>query len=129
VKGVIVNLILSSTFEKVNLDESPCIIPLCGHLLSFESMDRRMSMLDYYAINDEGSIVGLRKSVKPFSTSRMKNCPTCCGPLRNVNRYSCIVRRVLLDEATKKFIVWANTRFIPFVERMQTIEAELRENC
>ena len=125
---MIVDFILSSTFEEVNLDESPCIIPSCGHLLTLESMDGHMSMSDYYAINDEGSIVGLRKSVEPFSTSGMKNCPTCRGPLRNVNRYSRIVRRALLDEATKKFIVWANTRFIPLVKRMQTIEAELRKD-
>jgi len=35
----------------------------------------------------------------------MKSCPTCRGPLRNLNRYSRIVRRALIDEATKKFIV------------------------
>jgi len=33
----------------------------------------------------------------------------------------------LIDEATKKFIVWANMEFIPLVTRMQAIEAELRE--
>ena len=128
VKERIVDFILSSTFEEVNLDESPCIIPSCGHLLTLESMDGHMSMSDYYDINDEGLIVGLRNSVEPFSTSGMKSCPTCRGPLRNVNRYGRIVRRALLDEATKKFIVWANTRFIPLVSRMQTIEAELRED-
>ncbi|KAG9247660.1 hypothetical protein BJ878DRAFT_580600 [Calycina marina] len=34
----------------------------------------------------------------------MKSCPTCRGPLRNLNRYSRIVRRALIDEATNKFI-------------------------
>jgi hypothetical protein len=124
---MVVDFILSSTFEEVNLDESPCIIPSCGHLLTVESMDGHMSMSDYYNINDDGSVIGLRNSAEPFSTSGMKNCPICRGPLRNVNRYSRIVRRALLDEATKKFIVWANMQFIPLVSRMQTIEAELRE--
>lgn len=59
----------------------------------------------------------------------MKSCPTCRGPLRNLNRYSRIVRRALIDEATKKFIVWANMEFIPLVTRMQGIEAELRETA
>jgi hypothetical protein len=35
----------------------------------------------------------------------------------------------LIDEATKKFIVWANMEFIPLVTRMQEIEAELRETA
>lgn len=111
----------------MDLNESPCIIPPCGHILTLESMDGHMSMSDYYFIDDEGLITGLRNSAAPLSTSGMKSCPTCRGPLRTVNRYSRIVRRALLDEATKKFIVWANARFIPLVKRMQTIEAELRE--
>lgn len=129
VKGMVVDFILSSTFEEVDLDESPCIIPSCGHLLTLESMDGHMSMSEYYDINDEGSIVGLRNSIEPFTASVAKNCPICRGPLRNVNRYSRVVRRALLDEATKKFIVWANRRFIPLISKMQNIEAELREDA
>ncbi|MCJ1396232.1 hypothetical protein MMC18_009121 [Xylographa bjoerkii] len=84
-------------------------------------------MSDFYTINGEGSIVDLKNGAEPFSASGMKSCPTCRGPLRNLNRYSRIVRRALIDEATKKFIVWANMEFIPLVTRMQAIEAELRE--
>ncbi len=127
IKGMIVDLILSSTFEGVDLDEDPCIVPSCGHILTLESMDGHMSMSDFYIINGEGSIVDVKNSAEPFSASGMKSCPTCRGPLRNINRYSRIVRRALIDEATKKFIVWANIEFIPLVTRMQTTEAELRK--
>jgi hypothetical protein len=92
-------------------------------------MDGHMSMSDFYTMNGEGSIVDLKNSAEPFSASGMKSCPTCRGPLRNLNRYSRIVRRALIDEATKKFIVWANMQFIPLVTRMQAIEAELREDA
>jgi hypothetical protein len=126
---MVVDFILSSTFAEVNLDENPCIIPPCGHILTLESMDGHMSMSDFYTINGEGSIVDLKNSAEPFSASGMKSCPTCRGPLRNLNRYSRIVRRALIDEATKKFIVWANMQFIPLVTRMQAIEAELREDA
>ncbi|CAO2654557.1 Nn.00g112900.m01.CDS01, partial [Neocucurbitaria sp. VM-36] len=51
------------------------------------------------------------------------------SPLRNINRYSRIVRRAMIDEATKKFIVWANMEFIPLVTRMQAVEAEFREKA
>lgn len=127
IKGMIVDLILSSTFEGVDLDEDPCIVPSSGHILTLESMDGHMSMSDVYIINVEGSIVDLKNSAEPFSASGMKSCPTCRGPLRDINRYSRIVRRAVIDEATKKFIVWANIEFIPLVTRMQTTEAELRK--
>lgn len=127
IKEMVVDFILSSTFEEVDLDENPCIVPSCGHILTLESMDGHMSMSDFYTMNGEGSIVDLKNSAEPFSASGMKSCPTCRGPLRNLNRYSRIVRRALIDEATKKFIVWANMEFIPLVTRMHAIEAELRE--
>ena len=127
IKGMIVAFIVSSTFEGVDLDEDPCIVPSCGHILALESMDGHLSMSDFYIMNGEGSIVDLKNSAEPFSVSGMKSCPTCRGPLRNLNRYSRIVRRALIDEATKKFIVWANMKFNPLVTRMQTTEAELRE--
>ncbi|OBT49192.1 hypothetical protein VE00_00081 [Pseudogymnoascus sp. WSF 3629] len=118
---------MSSTFEEVDLDEDPCIIPPCGHILTLESMDGHMSMSDFYSFNAEGSIIDVKNSAEPFSSSEMKSCPTCRGPLRNLNRYSRIVRRALIDESTKKFIVWANMGFIPLVTRMQAIEAGFRE--
>ncbi|KFZ11230.1 hypothetical protein V502_07660 [Pseudogymnoascus sp. VKM F-4520 (FW-2644)] len=90
-------------------------------------MDGHMSMSDFYVFNSEGSIIDVKNSAEPFSASEMKSCPTCRGPLRNLNRYSRIVRRALIDESTKKFIVWANLGFIPLVTRMQAIEAEFRE--
>jgi hypothetical protein len=129
IKGMVVDFILSSTFEEVDLDENPCIMPSCGHILTLESMDGHMSMSDFYTMNGEGSIVDLKNSAEPFSASGMKSCPTCHGHLRNLNHYSCIVRRALIDEATKKFIVWANMEFIPLVTKMQAIEVELRETA
>jgi hypothetical protein len=78
-------------------------------------------------MNGEGLIVDLKNSAEPFSASGMKSCPTCRRPLVGISRYSRIVRRALIDEATKKFIVWANMEFIPLVSRMEAIEAELRE--
>jgi hypothetical protein len=127
IRGMVVDFILSSTFKEIDLDENPCIVPSCGHILTLESMDGHMSLSDFYTMDGEGSIVGLKNSAEPFSASGMKSCPTCRGSLRSLNRYSRIVRRALIDEATKKFIVWANREFIPLVTKMQAIEAELRE--
>lgn len=46
-------------------------------------------------------------------------------PLRNINRYGRIVRRAFIDEATKKFIVWANSKFVPLAQRLAAIEERL----
>ncbi|ELR09946.1 hypothetical protein GMDG_04422 [Pseudogymnoascus destructans 20631-21] len=127
IKGMVVDFIMSTTFEEIDLDEDPCIIPPCGHMLTLVSMDGHMSMSDFYLFNAEGSIIDVKNSAEPFSSSEMKSCPTCRGPLRNLNRYSRIVRRALIDESTKKFIVWANMGFIPLVTRMQAIETGFRE--
>ncbi|KAF8856068.1 P-loop containing nucleoside triphosphate hydrolase protein [Acephala macrosclerotiorum] len=128
IKTMVVDYIMSSTYEEIDLDESPCIIPSCGHILTLESMDGHMSMSDFYTSDETGSFVELTKNSEPFSASSLKNCPQCRGPLRNINRYSRIVRRALIDESTKKFIVWANAGFIPLVAKMEEIEKEMREN-
>lgn len=128
IKQTVVDFILSSTFEEINLDVEPCIIPSCGHILTLESMDGHMNMSDFYIMDDEGSISDLKNSAEPFSASEMKSCPTCRGPLQNLNRYGRIVRRAFIDEATKKFIVWANSGFIPLVTRMETVEAGLSDS-
>ncbi|KAF6236088.1 hypothetical protein HO173_005716 [Letharia columbiana] len=131
VKDMMVDYIMGSTYAETDLDENPCIIPSCGHILTLESMDGHMEISKYYTISGdtdaEDSIVALKSSSVPFSTSELKNCPMCRSPLRNINRYGRIVRRAWIDEATKKFIVWANAQFVPLASRMEQAEAKLRE--
>ncbi len=130
-KDMMVDYIMGSTYADTDLDENPCIIPSCGHILTLESMDGHMEIAKYYTISDEtnveNSIIALKSTSLPFSTSELKNCPMCRSPLRNINRYGRIVRRAWVDEATKKFIVWANARFVPLASRMEQAEAKLRE--
>jgi len=132
VKDTMVDYIMGSTYAEIDLDESPCIIPSCGHILTLESMDGHMEIAKYYTISDdtngENAIIGLKSRSVPFSTSELKNCPMCRSPLRNINRYGRIVRRAWIDEATKKFIVWANAQFVPLASRMEQAEANLRES-
>ena len=131
IKDTMVDYIMGSTYAETDLDENPCIIPSCGHILSLESMDGHMEIAKYYTISDdtnaENSIIALKSSSVPFSTSDLRNCPMCRSPLRNINRYGRIVRRAWIDEATKKFIVWANARFIALASKMEQVEAKLRE--
>lgn len=72
-------------------------------------MDGHIEIAKYYTISDntngENPIIGLKSRSVPFSTLELKNYPIYRIPLRNINRYSRIVRRAWIDEATKKFIV------------------------
>ncbi|CAF9942307.1 hypothetical protein IMSHALPRED_003470 [Imshaugia aleurites] len=131
VKDIMVDYIMGSTYAEIDLDETPCIVPSCGHILTLESMDGHMEIAKHYTISDDtntgDSIVALKSSSVPFSASELKNCPICRMPLRNINRYGRIVRRAWIDEATKKFIVWANAQFVPLASKMEQAEAKLRE--
>ncbi|KAI9889601.1 MAG: hypothetical protein M1814_005108 [Vezdaea aestivalis] len=131
VKDTMVDYIMGSTYSEIDLDDNPCIIPSCGHILTLESMDGHMDIAKYYIVSEnaggENPLIGLKSSSVPFSTSDLKNCPMCRSPLRNINRYGRIVRRAWIDEATKKFIVWANAQFVPLASRMEEAEAKLRE--
>lgn len=126
VKEMVVDFIMLSAFEEIDLDETPCIVPSCGHIQTLDSMDGHMSMKDFYTLNDQATIVGVKNSAEPFSASDMKSCPTCRAPLHSLNRYSRISRRALIDESTKKFIVWGNNQFVPLVTEMQELEGKFR---
>lgn len=131
VKDMMVDYILGSTYGEIDLDDNPCIIPSCGHILSLESMDGHMEIAKHYVISDEADaeqpMIALRSTSLPFSASDLKNCPMCRAPLRNINRYGRIVRRAWIDEATKKFIVRANDQFVPLASKLEQVEARLRE--
>jgi hypothetical protein len=126
-----VDYIMGSAYVEIDLDDNPCIIPSCGHILTLESMDGHMDIAKYYIVSEDtggkNPIIGLKSNSVPFSTSELKNCPMCRSPLRNINRYGRIVRRAWIDEATKKFIVWANAQFVPLASRMEQAETKFRE--
>jgi hypothetical protein len=87
-----------------------------------------MSMSDHYEFRLDGSIKAIKSTDKPFSADEIKNCPTCRGSLRNIARYGRIVRRGLLDEATKKFIVWSNDQYTVLAERLFQEQGQLKNS-
>ncbi|KAK0726131.1 AAA domain-containing protein [Lasiosphaeris hirsuta] len=93
-------------YHEIDLDEEPCVFPDCGHFLTVSSMDGQMDMA---------------------GGSGVKTCPTCRGSLRSVPRYGRIVRRVLLDESTKKFIAWSNGEYLRLVEKMVKEQRKLEQ--
>ena len=118
---------MQATYADTALDENPIIVPSCGHLITVESMDAHMQMTEFFTLSLANPLVieGLKRSPKPFEAADLKGCPLCRMPLRDINRYGRIVRRAFVDEATKKFIVWANSTFIPLASRLTNIEKKL----
>lgn len=126
-----VDYIMGSTYGEIDLDESPVIVPTCGHILTVESMDGHMDLSRFFEISDKEEVgervTGLKPNASPFSAEDLKNCPICRSPLRDIHGYGRIVRRAWIDEATKKFIVWANARFVPLTVALDEIEDRFRE--
>ncbi len=52
----------------------------------------------------------------------------CRFPLRNIHRYNRVVKRGLIDQATQRFIVWANANFVPLEAKLHVREEALRNS-
>jgi hypothetical protein len=112
VRQMEVDMILGERYHEINLDDNPCIIPPCGHVMTMETMDGIMEMSKHYTAGEDGAITAIVDSDVPFSIEELKTCSFCRGPLRTVSRYGRIIRRAFIDESTKKFIVMANRGFV-----------------
>ena len=122
-----VDYIECSTYKEIDLDNDPIVVPRCGHLLTRTSMDGHMDISKHYEMSEKGHIEAVRSSAAPLSSEDLKACPLCRSPLRNLHRYNRIVKRGLIDEATKRFIVWANSTFIPLEEKLQNQQIVLQD--
>jgi hypothetical protein len=109
VKDTVVDFTMFAHYEDQDLDQDPCIFPDCGHFLSMSNMDGVMELKRHFTMNEDDIPVPTAVSTEstPFKMSDIQRCPTCRGSLRNIGRYGRIVRRGMLDEATRKFISWS----------------------
>lgn len=122
------DFILGQTYKETDLDENPCIFPPCGHFLTVENMDAQMDLGKHYVVDEMGKPISISKSSEPFSISDVRNCATCRGSLRSISRYGRLVRRALLDEATKKFILYVNQQYVPMAQKLAQFVAQLPEH-
>lgn len=127
IKASCVDFLEMKEYHEVDLNEEPCIFPDCGHFLTVSSMDGQMDMSAHYKLDDNGLPRDILGGSKPFSMDDqgVKGCATCRGPLRNISRYGRIVRRAMLDIATKKFIAWSNSEYLVLAERLVAEQEKL----
>lgn len=122
-----VDFVLGQAYKDINLDENPCIFPNCGHFLTMESMDAQMDLKQHYVVDADEKPIALTTSSHPFSMDDIKTCATCRGPLRDISRYGRLVRRSLLDESTKKLILFLNREYVPLAEKLPQLVRELQQ--
>ncbi|KAJ5910118.1 hypothetical protein N7504_004761 [Penicillium tannophilum] len=128
IKDTPVDFILGESYREINLAENPCIFPQCGHFLTVESMDAQMDLKKHYVMDDMERPVSISSSSEPFSIEDIRTCATCRGSLRSLSRYGRLVRRSLLDEATKKFILYLNQQYVPLAQDLPAVLSELQRS-
>ncbi|KAI0129728.1 hypothetical protein BJ170DRAFT_578563 [Xylariales sp. AK1849] len=129
IKATVVDFIMASQYQEIDLNDDPCIFPDCGHFLTKTSLDGVMDMKAHYKMSAGDNPTQIASTLQPFSMDEVKVCPTCRGSLRNIARYGRIVRRAMLDEATKKFIVWSNSEYLGLARRLLKIQQFLSESA
>ncbi|KAL4895634.1 hypothetical protein BDV59DRAFT_211274 [Aspergillus ambiguus] len=113
-----VDFILGQTYREINLNETPCIFPSCGHFLTMESMDAQMDMTRFYVVDNNIKPIAIKGASEPFSIDDIKSCARCRGSLRDIARYRRLVRRALLDDSTKKLILYLNNEYVPLAQEV-----------
>ncbi|KAI9723855.1 MAG: hypothetical protein M1828_004105 [Chrysothrix sp. TS-e1954] len=130
IKGMQVDFLEYKTYSEVDLDDDPCVIPRCGHILTKENMDGHFALNKYYEFSADGAITDIKDASLPFSyQDDMKCCPTCRGSLRDLSRYGRLVRRALLDESTKRLVSWAHQTYLALEDTLEGIQKSLADKA
>ncbi|KAF5855601.1 hypothetical protein ETB97_008890 [Aspergillus alliaceus] len=88
-----------------------------------------MKIKDYYNVDPHnGNIISPRLSRRVVSDdAKLPGRSACRVPLRDIHRYNRIVKKALLDESTKRFIVTANSTYKRLVIAIEKCETQLEE--
>lgn len=118
------------TFEKygeIKVDDDPIIFPSCGHFCTVSTFDGIMELPHHYDTDPQtGKIIRPKLSRRVLDPGAViKGCPACRMPLRDVHRYKRIVKKALLDEATRRFVAQANMRAAELLEEIHNREIEI----
>jgi hypothetical protein len=118
---------MGEKYRNIDLNENTCIFPQCGHFLTMESMDGQLDLKKHYIMDTNDKPIAIASSSEPFLIDDIKRCATCRGSLRDIARYGRLVRRALLDESTKKFILFSNNEYIVLANDLSKSLNGLRE--
>jgi hypothetical protein len=115
---------LFEKYGQIDIDENPMIFLSCGHFYTVSNLDGIMELSQHYVTDAQtGEIVSPKVSPRILaSETTPKGCPECRVSLRDIDRYNRIVKRALLDEATRRFVAHANSTLAGLMDKIQTRE-------
>ncbi|QKX54498.1 uncharacterized protein TRUGW13939_01585 [Talaromyces rugulosus] len=127
------DLIEFKEYREIDPNKDPLIFLSCGHFYTLASLDGNMEMSNYYIMDESTGDIVRPKSTPWVITSQnsFKGCPECRMPLHNVDRYNRIVKRNLLNEATKRFVTQAHESHMRLLKDLENLEKNMdleREN-
>ncbi|KAI0848817.1 P-loop containing nucleoside triphosphate hydrolase protein [Daldinia vernicosa] len=99
-------------YHMINLDAEPCLFLDCGHIFTVSSMDRSLGIAGNCR-NADDTPIAIQASTGPL------------GSLRNISRYGAIVRQALLEESTRKLIIWSHTQSMELERQLIDQEEKL----
>ncbi|KAI9862170.1 MAG: hypothetical protein M1813_004946 [Trichoglossum hirsutum] len=113
-------------YSEIEIDKDPLIFLSCGHFFTISSLDGIMELSEHYVMDPETDEILRSKPVpRVASGSAPKGCPYCRTPLREIDRYNRIVKKALLDEATRRFVMQANAQCTELMVEIENRETEL----
>lgn len=125
IKKTIVNHTQALTYDEIELENNPIIVPSCGHILDIVSMDASMYKSASHIISSHLFPSNSPIRLSSLSIRRMGRCPTCRTPLYNVYRYKRVFNRATLDANTRNISIWADEKFMPLALAVGTEERAL----
>ncbi|KAH8805391.1 hypothetical protein F5884DRAFT_799194 [Xylogone sp. PMI_703] len=124
-----VDLFMFEEYREIDIDKDPLIFPRCGHFFTVSSLDGVMKLKQHYDIDPATNKIIRPKALSriPHSEMATKSCPECRMPLRDINRYNRIVKIMMLDEATRKFVSHSNQQYTKLIDDVIKREKRIEE--
>jgi hypothetical protein len=85
-----------------------------------------VGMKDVYASDGMGNFTGLQNTSGQLAAS-VPSCPTCRRPIRQfaTKRYNRVINRAVLDESSKRLLVWGRGELQNLEQELQKLEETL----
>lgn len=125
----LVDLVMFQKYADIDVDEDPVVFLSCGHFFTRFTMDGIMAITEHYEVEPATQeLIRPKSSRRTMTSSAAPTCPECRGSVRDIHRYNRIVKKALLDESTRRFVVKANRDYITVLKAVQMHEEALEEH-
>jgi hypothetical protein len=122
-KSTQVDYLEFKTYEEIDLDDDPIIIPPCKHLCSRTSLDGILEIDKVYIIEENGGFVG--SIANGTMTSQRPQCPKCRSPISQIQRYNRVVNRSILDKLLRNLINRSQSNYLDLAASFEEFKIKM----